>query len=472
MANILIAISSDIYVRNYLRTDALTVLRKHHSCTVIADETLALAEEVSREPDFGGFYEIDAKTTSQHNFSFQLSMWRHRKKSRTFLYRWMRNSGWANIDTHHGTPRKVLSFLGWIIRSLRSPRWILLPILGSRMLFPLVFFFSRMGAGRNASLEKLVKGKTYDLLLFPSSAFDSAGVLLSEIGERESIPTLCLIDNWDNLTSKTVFWQKPTHLGVWGEQAKEQAITIHGFTENHVHLVGTPRFDHYFQQRTRPIVNPIYSFPYVLFVGSAMPFDEIGALHKIEESLRTLAIGPDDLRVVYRPHPWQQRRKSSASFNEEEFERTSLDLQIATAYAQGTQPESTDPAFQPDLDYYPALLLGARLVVGPLTTMLLEASLCLRPVVALSYDDNFHFTASRRYFTHFDGFERVPGFSFCDSVETLSEELDAALQSGELDALENATATSYFISQSDNSYGERLTDLASRVAAQRSETHR
>ena len=42
MPRILVAISADIYVRNYLRTDALSSLQKLYDLDIIADKSLAL----------------------------------------------------------------------------------------------------------------------------------------------------------------------------------------------------------------------------------------------------------------------------------------------------------------------------------------------------------------------------------------------------------------------------------------------
>ena len=459
MPKILLAISADIYVRNYLRTDALSILQKHSDLDIIADKNLALATEVSQNPSFAGFFRLAPETEKRHHLLFNLLMWRHRKKSRTFLYRWLRNSHWHLIERQGSLLSRALSAVAWFAKASTNPHGIRIPVLASPLVFPLVSGVLRRLLPVNIDLQEYVTSKDYDLIIFPSAAFDSVSVDLARLGRRRNVPTLCLIDNWDNLTSKTVFWEKPDFLGVWGEQARQQAMSVHGFSVEQIHVLGTPRFDSYFAAREAPEVKRHYEFPYVLFVGSAMPFDEIGTLHALDQILESDPSIPTNLRVVYRPHPWQQKRNSPAVFNSSDFSRVDLDLQMKAAFDAGLAPETTDPAFQPELGYYPSLLRGAEAVVGPLTTMLLEASLCLRPVVALSYFDGYHPNTGRRYFVHFEGMEKVPGFSFCNSISNLPEQLNAALDLEPIRAETSDPQTLYFLFRDQSSYPERLAQI-------------
>jgi len=459
----LIAISSDHYVRNYLRTGALQKLLKEHDCDLIADANLALATEVEEHPNFRGFYKLDERVDRRHQLLFNLMMWRYRRRSPTFLYRWMRNSQWHLVQRNRGWFRFLLSFARWIGSAITNPVGLRVPILGNSALFPLSSGLVKSQLPINSFLQKIVAKGNYEVLIFPSAAFDSVSVDLVRLGRKNSIVTLCLIDNWDNLTSKTVFWRKPDHLGVWGQQAKNQALSIHGFEAHQVHLIGTPRFDSYFHSRiTRPARSP-YPFPYLLFAGSAMPFDELAALNNIETIIGNSPFFPSDLRVIYRPHPWQQRRNTRADFLEEDYARTLLDVQIAEGYSSGVRPETTVPGFQPDLGYYPILLQNALLVVGPLTTMLLEASLCLRPVVALSYFDGHHINTTKRYFSHFQGMEKVPGFSFCEERGALASELELAMREPNISAADSDPKTQFFLFQSNDSYPSRLASLVDKI---------
>jgi hypothetical protein len=463
MPRILLAISADIYVRNYLRTDALSSLQRKYDLDIIADTNLALAAEVEKHPLFAGFFSLAPDTERKHHLLFNLLMWRHRKKSRTFLYRWLRNSQWHLIKRQGSLLERTLSLVSWFVKASRNPHGLRIPVLASAPLFPLISAVLRKSLPVNPDLEKYVRSNHYDMIMFPSAAFDSLSVDLARLGQKYNVPTLCLIDNWDNLTSKTVFWKKPDFLGVWGEQARQQAMSVHGFLAEQIHLLGTPRFDSYFATREAREEKRHYEFPYLLFVGSAMPFDEIGTLHALDRILESDHSIPANLRIVYRPHPWQQKRNSPAVFDSRDFSRVDLDLQIKAAFDAGLEPEKTDPAFQPDLGYYPSLLRGAEAVIGPLTTMLFEASLCLRPVIALSYFDNYHPNTGKRYFVHFEGMEKVPGFTFCNGASELYGHLKSALEHEAIRAKASDTRTSYFLFRDHLSYPDRLAQISTSV---------
>ena len=465
MADLLFVISSDMYVRNYVRTGVVDSLRSEHSVTVIADSRLALLSEVECEEGYLGSFTLDRKIERRRELLFAVLMWRFRKRSPTFFYRWLRMANWGLVRTTSGPMARLTSFARWAAGLALRPRPLLTAMLGSKGIFSLSSRVLSRPRKVSPQIMELLSHRHFDVIVFPSAAFEPVIPDLIRFGRSRNITTLTLIDNWDNLTSKTVYWDKPDHIAVWGEQAKRQAQEIHSFDEKQIHLVGTPRFDSYFAHRYSSNTLSPYPFPYLLFVGSAMPFDELGALHLLE---KLLADNPEvhrDLKIVYRPHPWQQKRMVPVAFHEADFQRTVLDQQIADAYASGVQQETTNRAFQPSLSYYPSPLSQAAAVVGPLTTMLFEAVLCLRPVLALSYPDGHHFTTNRRYLTHFDGMEKIPGFAFCDTKEQLEHGLSRALETQLINPLESDAITSHYLFRDKATYDERLRKVLTGIVA-------
>lgn len=462
MAKVLFALSGDIYVRNYLHSGVLEALTEAHDISVIGNAELSLSEEVSNLPNFLGFYAFSQKEKARYEFAFRLLMWRYRKKSKTFMYRWVRSSKFAEVLGKQNPLATAVAFSAWFLDSLRNPKWLILPILANRVLFRVVFHLALRNVGTNSAIERFLTSQKWDLVVFPSAAFDPMSVDLARLGSIHGTRTLCLIDNWDNLTSKTIFWHKPDHLGVWGEQSKKQAVEIHGFGPNKVHIVGTPRFDDYFRLRATSQNSP-YPFPYVLFVGSAMPFDEISALKELEACLLELGPQYEEMKIVYRPHPWQQKRKTEAEFDPNAFFKVVLDKQFRSRRPAYTYEEKNRDGFQPNLSYYPALLSCADVVVGPLTTMLLEAALCLRPVVALGYADGTHYSPRDGYFVHFDGIDAIPAFRVCRDQANLGVELKHALSTGPIAARESDAVTRFFLEQPKDGYTTGLSSLIEKL---------
>jgi len=465
VANLLFVLSSDMYVRNYVRTGVIDSLRTENSVRIIADSRLALLSEVESEEGYLGSFALERKIERRRELFFTVLMWRFRKRSPTFFYRWLRMANWGLVRTNSGPMALFTSFARWTLGLALRPRPLVTALLGSKGIFALSSRILRRPHKVSAQISELLTHHHFDVIVFPSAAFEPVIPDLIRFGRSQNITTLTLIDNWDNLTSKTVYWDKPDHIAVWGEQAKRQAQEIHSFDEKQIHLVGTPRFDSYFALRQDLKTVPPYPFPYLLFVGSAMPFDELGALHSLEQLMANNPEVPEDLKIVYRPHPWQQKRMVPAAFHEEDFHRTVLDQQISDAYALGVKQETTNRAFQPDLSYYPSLLSHANAVVGPLTTMLFEAALCLRPVLALSYPDGHHFTTNRRYLTHFEGLEKIPGFAFCDTKDQLEQGLSQVLGTQNIDPLVSDAITSHYLFRDEAHYDERLRKVLRSIVA-------
>ena len=270
------------------------------------------------------------------------------------------------------------------------------------------------------------------------------------------IRTLFLIDNWDNLSSKSVFWAAPDFLTVWGAQSRDHAVEIHGIPAGRIRIIGTPRFQKYYEIDALKTQSH-FAFEYVLFVGSALAFDELTALRLLEKELAAHPEVYRGLKVVYRPHPWRADRHCPDRFEEAEFRHVVLDPQVRDAYYR------VDTSVQPGLDYYPTLLSRAHLVVGPLTTMLLEALICGTQVLAIAYDDGVHYTSPHnalKYYRHFEGIESIRGLHFTRSKADLCGDLRRlAAAPPPLTRGEILASLQHFIHSDDKPYAQRLGEI-------------
>jgi hypothetical protein len=463
---ILIAINSDIYVRNYLRTKAFSRLFEKFDCEIIVNNSISLRGEVEQHPAFRGLYSGNARSDRWHQILFNVLMWRNRKKSQTFLYRWMRNSQWPLLSPGDSLLRRAALLLRWAVGAGRGPNGLLIPFLGSRLLSGITTRWLKRKIPINPTISSFFTNVEYDLVIFPSAGYDSATIDLTRQGRRSGTKTLCLIDNWDNLSSKTVFWIRPDFLGVWGEQSASHAEIIQGFETEQVFTVGTPRFDVYFSPTAQQASASHYPFPYVLFVGSAMPFDEEGALHEVETALDQLPSKFQKFRVVYRPHPWRQGKSGQPPFDSARYTRTLLDKQMASRELSHSG-KGVSEGFQPDLDYYPSLISHAELVVGPLTTMLLEGTLCKREVLGLAYPDGKNAHTSRRYFAHFDGMDACEGFDFCIQQNDLVPLVQEKITRDDPFTQRSVAAYPRFIHKPLNGYANELLSIITTIVEER-----
>jgi hypothetical protein len=72
------------------------------------------------------------------------------------------------------------------------------------------------------------------------------------VARRMGIRSVCLVKSWDNLTSKTRIRVHPDHIVVWSDLQKQEAVDLHFFPEERIHVAGAPNFDHYAKEEFRP----------------------------------------------------------------------------------------------------------------------------------------------------------------------------------------------------------------------------
>ena len=256
-------------------------------------------------------------------------------------------------------------------------------------------------------------------------------------------------------------WTLPDYMGVWGEQSRQHAVDIHGMNPDRIDTIGTPRFEKYFSTKPKDYSRP-YEFPYILFCGCSEPFDEINALKRLDREIRENREVYQSMKVVYRPHPKRQQRLCEDQFEEKGFENVILDRQAEEYYYR-----KVDRSYQPNLDYYPALLFHAAFVIAPLTTILMESLICGRQVLALVYDDGVHFTSphnSLKYYEHFKGVDRISGLFFCDRKENLGPAVrDRMVKQPRVSRSRMLSEIRYFLYHDYLSYPERLEKLVNRV---------
>ena len=458
MTKILFIISSDLFVRNYIQTGVIDSLNKEYDCKIVTSGEIFNKDEMEKLKNFEGYYISDPQgDIKRYNF-MDVTRWRYRKKSTSFLFRIMRFTGLRDLN-FFSSLRQFKVFISYVKRNLNRNSKLLQMIYGNLFIFPFFIFFYRLRLTLNKSLEKYVESLKPDLILFPSSAFDPIGYDILEISRKKKVKTIFLIDNWDNLCSKTVFLRKPDFITVWGRQSLEHGVKIQGLREKQIITIGTPRFNIYYKTLNNPPKSPING-KYILFIGAALASDETSALKELDEELEQNENIYGDLKVIYRPHPWRQGKND---FNISDFKHVELDMQIKDHYLRGINKKKIDLDFQPSIDYYPAILGNALFIVASLTTMALEALIMEKKVLLIVYDDGQNFFNTPKnafmYCEHFRGIEKLNGFVFCKEKSRLRDQFREIYVNMSRDGFKSIKSDlSYFLFNDNREYQKRLFD--------------
>lgn len=430
---ILILVSSDLYVRSFLRSGAFDELADSNEVLWLSRDGLSFAEDVASRPGFVGTIPSDERRSRAYDLLRVMYMMARRRRVRSMAIR-------LSVMPRRGRIKVWLYSLPGVSRIVRS------------------VILRRLGP--NLPLRRALKDAAPDLVIAPTAGTDpEVHDLVCEAAEL-GIPSLLLFNGWDNISSKTWFIRLPDYIGVWGDQCVDHAVAIHGFQRERVFALGVPTFRQHFEMSGRDLPSP-YPFPYVLFAGCALPFDERSALAALDAELGRS--GPEDVRIVYRPHPWRHPRAVDDGVGLDDFRSVVIDQQVQAQYlaAQGRGASLGPEDFLPSLDYYPALLSNAELVVCPLSTMVVESAILERPVLILAYDDRVHKLPPSvvAESDHFDGIDEIDGFEVADRLEDVGPTLSEMLRRSTDARTPMQPQLQRWLFFDDRTYGRRLADL-------------
>jgi hypothetical protein len=321
-------------------------------------------------------------------------------------------------------------------------------------------------AGLNRPLHELMSSLRPDVVIAPSGGIDHFVTDALRSARELGIPSLVLVFNWDNLSSKGAFAVKPDYLAVWGEQSVEHAVRIHGFDRERVRIVGVPTFDSYFRHQPGTTRSP-FPFRYALFAGCYAPFDEADALGRLDRAIEERGL---DLKVVYRPHPHRKPRERPDRIDERRLRHVLVDPQVRELYEAsfeeyGRGAARLKPRY-PALDYYPALLENAEFTVCPLSTMIVESAIFERRVIVIAYDDGVHRDSPALVvnYDHFEGIDRVDGFELCRTAEELPDLFAAMAAGGRRPQRPMREQIRWWLHHDARTYAERLALVVAETA--------
>jgi hypothetical protein len=322
----------------------------------------------------------------------------------------------------------------------------------------------------NPSVEKIVAKHRPDLVIFPYTGVESTGIELIRLSKKYNFKTYFLVNGWDNLSSKGILPMTPDFLGIWGPQSVADAVNIHGMKSHRVILLGCARYEDYFNPDNSK--NEIFPHKYILFAGSTVPNDEITPLKLFDEALEEA--GANGVKVIYRPHPWREKRNCPDTFEPESFKHVIIDPQVADLYYGEKRKGTESSASQnfPALSYYPSLVNHALFLASPMSSMTLEAALFDVPCMILAHDDGCHKIPGslQAKYKHFEGGDEVPGWFYVrslDEIKPMFKKMLSMLRNDNSDARAFrpvlSEAMRKYIYCDNRSYAERLEASATTI---------
>lgn len=246
----------------------------------------------------------------------------------------------------------------------------------------------------SSQLKECIGKVKPDYIILLTSGYEQVVWELQLFDFFEKRKILILINNWDNLSSKSVL---PNRFGgylLWNEQqiayAKKQ-----GLPNEKLFVVGSPKLDRYRQSGVTGQKAIGKKLRRILYVGQQNYHDEEGDLDAIMEALEVL---DHKVNVSYRPHPSRKSILKEKSINSRG--PSNFGISMAMEVDPGKDGES--------FGNHPLIINGSEiaieksiivpfncydLVIGPPTTLILEAMGNRIPAIVMANHDGFSRTS-------------------------------------------------------------------------------
>jgi len=478
----LIVITSSLYIRNYIETSAFSEI-KDKDTFIICSKDISNKDSIVNYGNFAGEFGVSKIKEALFNFITLLLMYSNREINKGFYFYFkIRNTtiyfpslrlkrkanDWCSNTFCQFFIIHILEFIRPFFQPVKLLKFSLIVMIDFFGLTNGLVKLYRKTHQNNSELITIFDKVKPDLILIPSGGLDSYAndVIFTSNLDYQS-KTAFLIDNWDNLCSKSRFPISPDYLCVWGEQAKSHAINFHDFDPFKIFLAGSPRFDVYYEYqdqetKVRGECQEVVNFPYILFAGCWPTFDEIGVLEILNELIyKYKDLLPNQCKILYRPHPWGENYDKLDYLESLSLENVKVDPQMSKKSRPADYTKRTD--FQPDLDYYPVLLDNSEFVICPLSSIIIEASIMNKKVLALAHDDKKSLlTPSLMYKNsdYFDRFSDMKNLSLLHELSNLDKEFFKMINSS---ATVNEKALGYYIVDSKNLYPERILNITNKM---------
>ena len=447
---ILVLLTNSAYLRNYFDTNIFSYLSKAH-------ELKFLKREKIQTDKINDFYFDTYKNDPKHKLKttfFDLSMNYHKDRSKYFGFRLKR---FYRFDLRYlGELCLENNEKEIIINKLKKVHvlvknffiFLFLNLLSTKFFFYFINIYFKKYSSPNEDLREKILNSGCDLILFPTNGYSPEVFDILNISKKYKIKAHFISDNWDNLSSKMVFFNIPDKLYVWGQQTLEHAKYIHNIPKDKIVKIGSARYKNFFLNRNKPLTSH-FNHEYILFLGSSWAWDEEATLNEIDHIIQKNKSIFRDIKVVYRFHPFRQRKNK---FNNH-WKNIIIDPQLSNEIKD-------DNRAWPDLNYYPSLIQNANFVIGGLTTMLIEATIFYKKYIAIAYDDGKSLLNQKNalsYFEHLKEIDTLSNLYICKNNKFLEKKIiEFQLNKSNLNKADIDKEREFFLSYDENNSFEKI----------------
>ena len=169
----------------------------------------------------------------------------------------------------------------------------------------------------------------------------------------------------------------------------------------------------------------------------------------------------EKIKIVYRPHPW---RMGKDKIFLADHKNIVIDPQVELAYLNN---DFIDTKFQPDINYYTSLIKNSEFVVGGLTSMIIESSICYKNYIVSAFPEkqfNNQYN-SLNYMVHFKELNLLNNVKISTNSNELEKHLSELFLKADLELDKNIIDKQrcFFLYDDNKDYSIRLLDLVDKL---------
>ena len=425
MKKILICLPSQYYEK-YIQLDAFKELKKNFDISFLLNKNKWNGSTSKIKNKY--FYSLDDKEHAYFIKTLQLFLVANRKLSKTFRYnfrRWYPNlQDFIKIEKtkRRDSLGKITNFfnLKVLFKYFYKPflKRLVVLFLSNKLIFNFYKNLILSNLKLNSDISKIVNLIKPDLIIYTTHCYEPEAFMIPKIAKNIGAKTFFLVDNWDNISCKTVFFNKPDFLGVWGKQSKNHAIKIQNIDKNKIFYTGNPKFDNYLLLRKKKLKD-IFKYKYVLFFGLVELYDDIKVLKILGEEISKNPYKYKNLKIVYRPHPSRPNIFSHAK-KINPFQNVILDPNMKNFLKSKNKKYLDNNNF-----YFEKLLSNSLFNVGGITTVTMESLIFKKKQIFLCYNEKDSITDPKTLFDvnlHFEKIDKVSALIKSKSINSVVRE--------------------------------------------------
>jgi len=392
-------IGSDFHARSIVESgvlDALTIDYKVVVFTSSKIRTNYLARFT--ELNFAEF-EVSRKLNNLFAQYLALGTAKYMNRSNSFRFRIKRY-----ILSDYFPPNNLRAEFIWASKSfLKALKVVIRILIGKSPFFKYkekVYFKELM---KQFNLSEL-KSLNFNILISWSQNAEPSAIAPILLGKEIKVPSLVVVDNWDNLSSKSIFPVEPNALICFGQQSVNFAHSIQKFNNCKIYPIGSARFEIY-----RGVIDGSEKMEprQILYAGSSIAAEDLEVLEIFENYYSANNI---NINFKYRRHPYPQGA---------ELILDNLHLKFPSLFRPG---QILPNQVLESLEQTKEELRTTQILVAMPTTFLLEGLLCKIPTILISFESKKVRTSSRMMICeleHLKGMENLQNIFLVNNTNEL-----------------------------------------------------